>query len=510
MGSGTTPTPAKSVPLVSGAAFSSVFKNNTHARIDNYIFAVGSEEKPFVLEAWILPIPKTDTGVQKVVSHGGGRDDGLTITGKVIRFGTSYLTTGDAFCEYDLGEYRLAHVVGVHNADANELWVNGERVATVAITEEQKGDVYDITSNYLYAGATASTQEIAMNAVAIYASLSGENIKRNYEAGIDFIGQDRVYPQHGGVAFDLNSDAGSVFLEDSWTDRSGFERGLNDNVTYTDTRVQPVAIGEFSQPGSWTVAVPLDSMGDMSIYGVSVSWSGIGATVETSLDGSVWSPAKSDRLVPDIVEGMDPTGTDLQIRVSFDGGIANDSSYLERLEVVGFRDNRVENITARPVTVTHPAVLRNDYEPNLYRDTNGISLAGGTLTIGPDPAEEPDIARTLELWMKPLSGAVAVNVGGTVYRNGAADTTLPVGEWSLVHYVAAADIAGNITVSGDAIIGQATIYPTALSAAEVNTIWKSYTGNNVVRYTDTNTIGVSEDAVPGSVYEHDWSINAAG
>lgn len=509
-GIASTGTPTKSVPLVAGAWYSSVFKTGAVGRFDCNLFKRGTESRPFALEAWILPVPKTTTGVQKVLSH-SDVDDGITINGKTVRFGTSYLTSGNSYCDYDLGEYKLAHVVGKHNADQNELWVNGELVATVALTDEQKGDSYATTNgDYLFCGTTASSQEVAVNAVAFYPSLSGDDIIRNYEAGIGVIGQDRVYTQYGGTSFDLNADAGSVFIRDAWLNKADFERGLNDNVNLAPDQIEPAYLDGISQAGTWTTSIPLDGMEDTSIYGVMLAWSGSGVDVDVSLDGTAWTPAVSGRLVSIIPNGYNPTGKDLRIRVSFDGGLADDPAHLEGITVVGLRNNTVANITARPVTVSHPAVLRDEFEPTLYRDDNGIGLNGGTLTIGADPGTDPDVARTLELWVKPLSGTPTISVGGTKYRNGFADSTLPVGEWSLIHYVADADIAGSITVSGDIIVGQATLYPTALSATEVARIWESYTGAQVVRFSDTSVIGVSEGPTPANVYAHDWAIDGAG
>ncbi len=456
------------------------------------------------------PLMLISNADQKILSH-NNKYDGITVNGKVIRFGTSYLATGDAFCDYDLGEYKLAHVVGVHNYDRNELWVNGEMVASVDITDEQKADLYaSPTGEYLYTGTTDSSQHVAINAVAFYPALSGDDIRRNYAAGIDFIGQDRVYPQLGGTPFDLDAATGTIFLEETWIDQSDFETGLKSNVVYAPDQIEPDYSGGLSLAGSWQTSVPLDSLNDTSIYGVMVDWSGLNVTVDVSLDGTTWTAHEAGELVSIISNGYNPTGKDLRIRVNFAGGLADDPAYLESLTVIGFRNNTVNSLANRTVTVTHPAVMRGDYEPNLYRDDNGISLHGGTLTIGADTGSEPEVARTLEMWIKPLSESVTISVGGTKYRNGVADTTLPVGEWSLIHYVAAADIAGSITVTGDAIVGQAVLYPSALTASDVAFLFDSYRGGTALRFTDVTTTSITESATPVDIYAHDWAIDGAG
>lgn len=502
--------PTKSAPLVSGAEYSSVFKTGVTGKFACSLFQQGREERSFVLEAWILPIPKTTTGIQKILSH-SNVDDGLTIDGKVVRFGTVYTNFGSAFCDYDLGEYKLAHVVGIHNQDQNQLWVNGQLVAQVDLTEEQKGDTFNITDNdFLYSGTTSSSQELAMNGVAFYPTLAGDDIVRNYEAGINFIGQDRVYPQLGGTPFDLSAANGAVFLEETWADKPDFERGLKYNVEFALDQIEPSYKDDISLEGYWTTAVPLDAQEDLSIYGVMVSWSGSGINTEVSLDGVTWTPAVSGELVSIIPNGFDPTDKDLRIRVNFEGGLPDDPSYLESLTVIGYRNNTIDTISARDVTVGHPAVIRGDFEPNLYRDDNGVSLHGATMTIGTDTSEEPEAMRTLELWIKPLAGSPTINIAGTKYRNGSADSTLPVGEWSLVHVVSATDITSTITVSGSAIIGQATLYPDALTPDDIDFIWKSYTGRTAIRLLDGTAVGVSESAAPVSIYAHDWAIDSAG
>ena len=504
--------PTTSVPLVAGAEFSSVFKSSSVGQFSQNVFKVGLENRPFVLEAWVLPVPKTSTGDQQILSHGTSFD-GLTINGKVIRFGTSYATTGDAFCDYDLIEYQKAHVVCIHNADQNQLWINGQLVAHVDITDAQKADSYIAAADgFLNSGYTTSTQEIAMNGVAIYPTLSGDQIAQNYLAGNDTIGQKRVAPQYSGVPFNLDAGSGSIFFDNKWVNSTDFELGLKNNVEYASDQINPSYEAGLSVAGSWTVGIPLDAQGDTSIYGVMVQWSGKDVTVDTSLDGITWTAATSGALVSIISSGYDPTGKDLQVRVNFSGGLADDPAYLESLTVIGLRNNTVANISTRSVTVTSPAVLRGDYEPTLYRDDNGANLHGGTLTIGADSTADPQVARTVEVWIKPISGTPTITGGSfTKYRNGSADTTIPIGEWSLLHYVAGADIAGNIDISGDCIVGQVTLYPTAFSAGDVDFVADSYFGRALVRITDTeNTLSITEDATPSNIYTHDWSINGAG
>lgn len=501
--------PTTAVALVSGAAFSSVFKAGSVGKFVAPTFVQGLESRPFVLEAMVLPIPKTTTGDQQILSH-DGIYDGLSINGKVIKFQTSYLTTGNAACTFDLQDYKAAYVVGLHSYDQNQLWVNGKMVASVDITDAQKADSYVATDGFLYSGHTASTQEIAIGAVAIYSSLSGEQIMQNYAAMLDALPQAKVGPQFDGLTLNMNAAQGATYIDRVWDSLAEFQGGYKNNVEFSPEAVVPSFDNGLSIAGDWTVAVPLDAQGDTSIYGVAVSWSGQAITVATSLDGSTWTTAVNGELISTITSGYNPTSKDLRVRVSFAGGLATDPAYLESLRVTAFRSNTFDNTATRAVTVSYPAVLRQDYEPNLFRDDNGVYLDGGTLTIATDTSTDPQIARTLELWIKVISGTPTVSVAGTKYRNGVASSTLNIGEWTLQHIVAASDVATNITITGDCIIGQVVVYPTALSASDVAFQYASYTGRSTFRATDGGTITVSEPATPTLLYDHDWSITGAG
>lgn len=426
--------PTASVPLVAGAEQSSVFSASAVGEFECNLFRQGSEDRQFVLEAWVLPVPNTTTGPQQILSH-DGYFDGLSIDGKVIKFSTEYATFGEAACEYDLIEYRAAHVVGIHSPDQNQLWINGELVASVDITEDQRGDSYISTTDFLYAGHSLSDQGIAMNGVAFYSTLPGDQIVRNFEAGRNVLSQEVVVPQFGGFAFSMAGDSGSIFIEELWSTEEDFMDGLKNNVEFSEERIVPAQDSGISLAGDWTTSVPLDSQEDTSIYGVMVQWSAKDATVDYSLDGTLWTPLTNGELVSGIPDGFDPTDTDLQIRVNFAGGVADDPAYLESLYVIGFRDAMLDNPTEKTVAVSHPAVPRGDYEPLEYRDDNGVNLSTGSVAIGNDFSDEQYGFKTAEFWIKPLANDVSFYQGQTVYRNGVPDATLPVGEWSLVHVV---------------------------------------------------------------------------
>ena len=512
--------PTTATALVSGAAYSTVFKSGSIGQFEFPLFEVDKEQETFVLEAWVLPIPKTTTGDQQILSHDGVYD-GLVINGKTIKFITKYTSQPDSVCSYEMPEYMLAHVVGIHTFGKDELYVNNVLVDSSVITDEQKKAGYSVSGNgYLYCGASSSNQEIAVNGVAFYNSIDSNKINQNYAAGIMCVGQDNVAPQYKGQRFDLGGATTSLFFNKQWSTKEDWKDGLKTNVEYGSDSITPyLDINDTSIAGSWIVNIDLEQQGDTSIYGVFLQWYGSGITVETSLDGASWVTATNGALVSSISNGYNPTGKDLQIRVSFAGGVLDDTANLQSLRAIGFKNNDIVSPTIRPVTITHPAIVREDHEPNLYRDDNGVVLNNGTLTIGTDSSPDPSVVRTVEVWIKPLSGTPTISgTYSTKYRNGAVDSSLPVGQWSCLHWVGSADITAAISISGQAIVGQVVLYPTALTASQVAHLYKSYVGTPAVRISDPSAIEITEPVMPPptdshpyvyKIYSHDWTIESS-
>lgn len=503
--------PATATPLVAGASFSSVFGSSSIGKFESPVFKSGLESRPFALEAWILPIKKSSTSSDiQILSH-DGIFDGLSINDKVIKFSTKYVNFGEASCTFDLQEYKMAHVVGLHSQDKNELFVNGIKVSEVIISDEQKGDSYVATDGFLYSGYTESDNLLSVNGIAIYQTLSGQDIAANYAAGIDSLGQNFVYPQFGGVNISLEPTNTSISISDSWSTIADFNRGRRSDVEFSPEAIYPSYVNDMALPGNWICGVPLDTVGDTSIYGALISWSGQAITVETSLDGINWLQATNNRLVPSITENLNPTGKDLWIRVSFPENFARGVSYLESLSVIVYRNNNILGDGGGRVTnLQYPAVCRFEHEAKLYRDDNGILLNGGSITVGIDSSGEPIPMRTVEMWIKPISTTTAIPGTGTFYRNGTTFSTPPVGEWSLVHFVASADLTSSYVLSGDYIVGQMVIYPIALTASNVSHVWKSYTGARYDRVSSAVDIEMIEGSSPLTLYSHDWSIDAGG
>lgn len=508
----------KGLPVVAYAKHSMIHNVNYISRFEIELFRKGEEDRPFVLEAWVYPFVSSGEatpGEIEILSHIGS-GDGLTVEGTVVKFSTKYENYGVAECTYDLQTQRAAHIVGIHNREQNQLWVDGELKSYVDITDEQRGDTYiDTYDDFLYCGNSEINEysSLAVNGIAFYHGITGEQIKQNYLMGRDVLSQSMVIPQYDGVTFSMAGVSGSIFIDKNWTGISDFNAGLKDNVEYSSERIEPTYIEGISVPGSWTVGVPLDLAFDASIYGVSVEWRGQDVTIDAMIGEETQYNVPSGTMIDIIPDGMDPTGIVLSLRVNFNGGLEEDPAYLDFLRIVGFRDKTFQNNASRDITVTTPAVLRQDYEPFLYRDDNGVYLNGATLVIGEDTSEDPPASKTLELWIRSISGSPSISLTGATnityyYNAGLTDDYIP-GAWNLIHITSDTDIT-EIEIEGDCIVGQATLYPSTLSADDVSFIYESYTGRSVIGISDSATITVSEPDSPVSLYDHDWAITSAG
>ena len=394
---------SSSIPVVSGALFSTTFGSAKIATFTPGTFLQGKEMKPFTLAAWVLPIPKTTTGVQAILSHTGVYD-GLTINGKTIAFVTKYSDGSESRCEYILPHYAKVFVVGVHTNTQNQLWINGVQVASSDVTDDQSYLNYSSSATTLVSGQSASDQQFAGNAFAVYAhSLNERSIKEQYREGIRTAGTENHAPSQKGEAVPLG--ANSIFLETTWDDNNDWNSGIISSLAVADNMLLPdVDANLVSLPGTWLNSVALDVAGDTTIYGAHLSWDGQRVTVETSLDGQTWFTAANGQKLQSIPQGTVTSGVDVEIRVSFAGGYSDGSEYLSSLTFTGYTDSTTVSNT-RTVTIEGSAALRPAGDVFELRDDEGILLDGGRVVISADSADDAIQVKTLEVWAKSIGSS---------------------------------------------------------------------------------------------------------
>ncbi len=498
------------VSLVAGAAYSSVFSNSNSAKFDSPIYIQGYESQPFSLEVSFRIIDEGSPVAQKVLSTVSNYD-GITVVGTVVSFSTKYATAAEAKISYDVIQKQNVHVVGVHTYDKNQLFVNGQLVGELDLTDAQKADTYVTTDGKLYLGTSTGTGKIAANGISVYGhALTESAVQEHFNAARKTILASGVAVPLGGKRYPLSAELGDVYLNKSFTTEADWKTGVQNQTVIEDDILKPQILNGTSVASNWQSVAHLDN-GITSIYGVSMTWTGSGATIEVSLDGTTWvTPVQGER-ISIITAGYNPTNQDLWIKVSFAGSISNDPSYLSELNILGFKTGTSVEIDGRTTTFTSPASLMSEAEPIEQRDDWGVRLSGGTITISTDTTAVPENKYTMNIWLKKLTSTTpTISVSGTTYKNGAAGGTLNQGEWAMYTIVAAAAISSAITITGSAQIGSVELFNTQLSAGSVATLYSSSVGIPIVSSPDTDAIQITNPNPSTKLYAYDWSVTGAG
>lgn len=443
---------------------------------------------------------------QQILGH-TGKYDGLVVSGTRVSFVTKYLTTGEARCTYDLQVGQAVHVVGVHTSSKNSLYINGALAAEVDITDAQRADQFVATDGLLYSGQTLSSAEVALNGVATYNYvLSADSIRRHYANARDSVDADSVAATFGGVRVPLSKEYQNVYLSQSWQDAADWSLGQNLNVSVQGDQLLPQFLNGSSVSGYWLVAVPLS--GPATLTGINMNWDGEGAVVQASLDGSSWETATRGVNLALAPNGFNPANQLLHIKVSFPGGISNDTSFLDNLSVSAFQSGAAKSFGGWTISATN-AYFEDEQPVNQFDENYGVELRNGTVTL--TAGADATAAKTIEVWVKS-GGNLTTNLSGytSTYSNGGAATQLYVGEWQLLTRTWVSGFAGPVQITGTGQVGHVAIYPRVLTASEVVASYQSYMGKPVVRFTDSSVIQVTESSVAAEIYEYDWSIESAG
>lgn len=501
--------------LVKGTTYAPLLTSALTATFACPVFIQGQESKPFTIECALFPTFASSTptfGPQQVLSH-SGQFDGISISGTVVSFSTQYLTTGSATVSYDLQTRRNVLVTGVHTSDKNMLFIDGQLVGTATITEEQKADSYVATDGNLYSGTTTSTQQFAIGAVGFYAAaLSPDRVARHAAVAKDFTEFDDAVSAVGGITLNTTKTAYNLFADYQWESEEDWRSAILENVTVVDGMLVPQFNGSVSMPGRWTDTVNLTT--DVtSVQGLNLYWEGSGVTIEVSVNGTTWETvSKGVAATTTIPAGYNPTGKFLMIRVTFAGGVTDDTAYLDNLSVIGYK-SATNNFSGRATTIASTATPLMDRPTMEYNEVWGTKIpsSGGSLTIAADASPEAFNPQTVVAWVRRMPGASPVtSLTGTVYRNGAASSWPTVqGVWTMVTWVAAAPITGTISFNGAVQIGQVALFENALSAAEVAALYSAQVRTNSFRASDASVIAVTQSAEAASIYAHEWSIVGA-
>lgn len=535
--------------LVAGSGNALTLNNTNRVEMDDPVFNKGYEGRQWSLEAWVKPVSVVDE--TSIMSH-SNEYDGLVITPNKIIFRTTYTSAGDCEVSYSYRTSKAFHVVGVHANGRNSLYVDGQLIAETNLTDAQKQDSYAALTTDLIAGQSASGNVIAIDAPAIYAMvLSSNTIKKHYLNGIDVDGSEAIAGFNQATFWNFSDEKRTIALYTAWQTSDEWSAGvLTDTVVIDDTiapnytqveseevvdgLIKPVYTNT-SIAGVWQSSVELVQVPESVLADARINWAGEGDyTLEYSLDnGTTW-------LSPTDAGTTSFTNEDsIDIRITFDGGIEDDPSYVSFLEVVVYTDKNYKGtLNNRFASLNGVGVASgNHYEPIEYAEINGTRLVSGTIDITDDSSydgeeESPDqlYINGVELWMKTTPGNIVdagarniTRVGDTIEFTGfsvvtvngvtvdSGDTVFEDNTWYHIggvfstpgNYEMSIGSSGNIVSQLSAIYGN-------IDEAGLHQVYNAYLGIPGMTVNDSSTVSISQPTGAATAYAHVWNITSAG
>lgn len=506
-------TPTQCAGLMKGAAWAPVFTTTITAAFDSAgIFSRNAENLSFTLGGWFRAVA-SDANEQQLLGN-SGQMDGLTIKGTVVSFVTKFTSTGEARCSFDLQIPQAFSAYGVHTDTKNILYVNGVVVAETVITQAQAADTYASTSANFICGTTSGTAKVAVNGIAYYPyALSPEAIARQHATGRSAPEPQDVVLTNFGDYLPLDLSNNYRFIDQVIDTEEEWNYGVFDNTDVVSDQLVPTQDATGTSVASrWYYSVDLAATANVTtVYGFQLDWDGVGATVAVSLDGTTWENVTRGVNCTTIPSGTTTAGKVLQVRVTFPGGILNDTSYVKSLNLIGIRQAASIVTSGRTITPTGASPER-EYNFLQYHENDGIWIPSGATVLISADALGASVTRTIELLIKRTGGTnPTLSLTGTNYINGAAGSaTLVDGQWVLWHVVLAADSSAALTITGPAQVSYVGVYDYALTAGQVAAIYADYVGTDAPRIADASVINVSESASAANIYAHDWAISASG
>jgi hypothetical protein len=534
--------------LVAGSGNSLVLSNTNRIEMDDPVFNKGYEQRSFTLEAWVKPIDVT--GPVAVMSH-NNTYDGIVITEDEIIFTTKYLSEGECKTSYRYTVNKAFHVVGVHNSGRNSLYIDGVLVQETDLTEAQREDVYDFLTSDLIAGQSGTASSISFDAPAIYVgSLSSETVLDHYKKGVAVPTSETIASYNQGIFWNFSDEARSIAITKTWDLDADWQEGLITDTVVANNSIVPsysqsestvvvdglptIEFTNTSIAGTWQSSLELSGIPEASIAEGRLIWAGEGDfTIEYSLDGTTWKN-------PDLMAAESFVNTDsIAVRVSFTGGVVDDPSYVDYINLVTYIDKSFKgSLVSRDASFTGTAVSsQNYYEPIEYADFNGLAIDTGNISITIDDSfggeeENPeDIYLTgFDMWIKTavgdiytdgtnsisrsgntivFSGFDAVVVNGEIVTSGS--TVFGNDDWMHIGAVYTTSLNPAITLADDGTsIAQFSALYGEVDGAGMQQIYSAYLGLPGAVINDTSTVNITQPANPANLYSHVWGITPAG
>lgn len=509
--------PEYGTSLAKGASRSLIVKNTNRLTVDTPVFKQGKEYLTFSVEAFVRPIQSDPNNVTEQQIWGNdGVMDGLTMNGTVVSFVTKFTDGSEARASFDLMDLQSFAAVGIHTFRKNILYINGDQVAEVEITPTQQLSTFVATGENQSCGASTSTNSFMLNSLSVYdLELDEESAMTHYANAQDTLGAEDVAIDYRGALLEFGVEGQlSPFFSIEYSSDEEWSLGHRVNCAINDGTLYPAVSQGVSVPGYWETVIPLGAS-TAQIYAANLLWEGSGATVSTSRDGELYEPAQKGKALSTIPKGTNGDGEFLFVRVSFEGGLANDPSFFDNMVFSLYTTGTITNFSGREV-ILDKATPEDDTDVIDYHQNWGAEMEAGSLTIKAPVGDMGIKAQTIEVWAMKGSGSFTDNIASDAsvtgeYSNGVEGLKpYAAGEWQLRHYVLDAPFPSDIVFSGTGQIGHVILYPEALSPAVIKEIYDSYTGKPKI-YVDVDEVfDIHEFPGQVDIYEYDWSIESSG
>lgn len=520
-----TGTPHLGVSLANGVQYSTIVDDNNPITFDTNVFYQGTEKQPFTLTA-IFKTVKTDQDnpyeTQQVIGNGNTVVNGIIVQGTLISFGIEYADDSFLSISHDIQIPRRVHAMGVYTGEKLILYIDGELVNQVAVTEDFKNLEFKSTDQHLYSGASSGADSLSINGLGVYPRALGlEEIVRLYESAYSPADSD-AWRAFGGKEYEVSQRPLSIFYQHVVNTSLDWLSGNIDNVVVSGDVIIPTVEVDTSLPGSWTGVFPLVMMED-NIYGININWDGLGAEVQVSLDTVTWETVYKGKNVESIPPDTDPTTIPaLYVRVYFEGDIVNDLSYVSSIILTGFKSSDTADSTSskhtndREVRFTGaPLDIREEHPTQLLHDNWGTKsfASGGTIKVV-DNAESDDppfTPKTIEVWMKVdsltgVSSSSNLSTATSLYNLGETFVGFNIDEWAVIYYVNASGFSGDVYFSGPIQIGRIVYYPIAMTQNQTKQVLNAYFGTDFLTFEVTSDMNISQSADSADLTSHDWTM----
>jgi hypothetical protein len=207
--------------------------------------------------------------------------------------------------------------------------------------------------------------------------------------------------------------ANTAFIQE-WNSFVTWDATLHENVVITDDGVSPADDEDLiSLAGTIDLSIPLGIDGNF-VQAVKIDWIAEGDyTVETSIDGTTFDAVTNHSLIPDIVAPFSVDDVNLQVRITFDGSIVDDTSIFRSLILTVYATEFMKASNSTRIAEISGNVILNEqhHEPIEQNDLRGARIDGGSIEIAADvDAGDPHDINAVEIWVKfnVLSGAFYV------------------------------------------------------------------------------------------------------